>query len=101
MGHRESDVTEHMSDTHTHTHTQEGGASTRQSNLAGYSPWGRRESDVTEHTHTDTYTHACMRARMRWTRQTGENQETAVFLDLGRRGASSEGRVSAPEVWQC
>ena len=23
--------------------------------LAGYSPWGRKESDTTEHTHTDTH----------------------------------------------
>ena len=27
-----------------------------QRNLAGYSPWGHRESDMTEHTHTHTHT---------------------------------------------
>ena len=26
--------------------------------LAGYSPWGRKESDMTESTHTHTHTHA-------------------------------------------
>ena len=25
--------------------------------LAGYSPWGRKESDMTEHMHTRTHTH--------------------------------------------
>ena len=24
---------------------------------AGYSPWGRKESDTTKHTHTHTHTH--------------------------------------------
>ena len=26
-----------------------------QRSLAGYSPWGHKESDTTEHTHTDTH----------------------------------------------
>ena len=28
-----------------------------QRSLVGYSPWGRKESDMTEHTHTHTHTH--------------------------------------------
>ena len=29
----------------------------------GYSPWGHKESDVTEHTHTHTHTHIkCLHA---------------------------------------
>ena len=27
--------------------------------LVDYSPWGRKESDMTEHTHTHTGTHTC------------------------------------------
>ena len=49
--------------THTHTHTRRvwsvAGEFHGQRNLAGYSPWGRKESDTTErlsHTHTDTHT---------------------------------------------
>ena len=30
------------------------GKSHRQRNLAGYSPWGHKESDTTEHTQTQT-----------------------------------------------
>ena len=37
------------------------GESHGQKSLVGYSPWGRKESDMTEgvraHTHTQTYTH--------------------------------------------
>ena len=33
------------------------GTSHGQKRLAGYSPWGHRESDMTEHTHTHTHTH--------------------------------------------
>ena len=44
------------------------GKSHGQRSLAGYSPWGREESDTTEHartsTHTHTYTHAHARARL-------------------------------------
>ena len=32
----------------------------RQRSLAGYSPWGCKESDMTEHTHTHTHTHTQM-----------------------------------------
>ena len=32
------------------------GKSHGQRSLAGYSPWGHKESDTTEHTHTHTYT---------------------------------------------
>ena len=32
------------------------GESHRQRNLVGYSPWGPKESDMTEHTHTCTHT---------------------------------------------
>ena len=35
------------------------GKSHGQRNLAGYSPWGLKESDATEHTHIYTYMHAC------------------------------------------
>ena len=28
-----------------------------QRNLEGYSPWGRKESDTTEHTHTQIHSH--------------------------------------------
>ena len=33
------------------------GKSHGQRSLVGYSPWGRKESDMTEHTHTHTHTH--------------------------------------------
>ena len=29
-----------------------------QSSLVGYSPWGRKELDMTEHEHTNIYTHS-------------------------------------------
>ena len=29
-----------------------------QRTLAGYSPWGHKESDMTEYTHTHTHTHS-------------------------------------------
>ena len=32
------------------------GKSHRQRSLAGYSPWGHKELDATEHTHTHTHT---------------------------------------------
>ena len=35
------------------------GKSHGQMNLAGYSPWGHKESDTTEHTHRYTYMHTC------------------------------------------
>ena len=34
------------------------GKSHRQKSLVGYSPWGCKESDSTEHTHTHTHTQA-------------------------------------------
>ena len=37
------------------------GKSHGQRSLAGYSPWGRQESDTTEHTHTDIDTHVTLK----------------------------------------
>ena len=33
--------------------------------LAGYSPWGHKESDTTEYTHTHTHTHTLSKALTR------------------------------------
>ena len=55
---KESDMTEQL--THTHTHTRSG-ESHGQRSLDSYSPWGCKESDMTEQlTHTHTYTHVHM-----------------------------------------
>ena len=56
--------------THTHTHGNEMDQPDRQSNLVGYSLWGRRESDVTEHM-SDTYTHTDMRTHTHTYTHTG------------------------------
>ena len=48
-----------------------------QRNMAGYSPWGRKELDTTEHTRTHIHTHTHMCAHVRFFlngRMDGRNQ---------------------------
>ena len=62
------------------------GESHGQSNVEGYSPWGRKQSDMTEPlTHTHTHTHAlCYNfpdSNMRWRHYITKTHATALAYD--------------------
>ena len=62
------------------------GKSHGQSSLVGYSPWGRKELDTTEHTHTHTVPVPC---RVNFTRENIShiNKGYPVFLIENEKGS--------------
>ena len=78
------------------------GKSHGQRSLAGYSPWGREESDTTEHARTSTHTHIHTRARARqvdevWPQDVDWVQVWSILSHLpGNKGlpGGSGGKVS-------
>ena len=75
--------------------------------LAGYSPWGHKESDMTEHTHTHTHTHT-RRGQIEiqangiywpWDMEYERNKESRMTSSFW---AQSAGKMESlvPEIWK-
>ena len=68
-----------------------------QRSLAGYSPWGHKESDTTEHTHTHTHTHTSVSRPVRW-----RVVRSAAQLGAGSRWClGSDGEVCCERTLGC
>ena len=55
------------------------GKSHGQWNLLGYSPWGYKESDITEHAHTHTHVESIKIVQMKYILQKNSTYEVNIY----------------------